>query len=519
MSLPKHFFFLLFLCVCLSFQLYVQINGLVFHDLLWSFEIAKRLIAGKSYLHDYFETNPPLLYYLHALLTLSANKLHQPIIVVFCSFISLCLLGSLWLSNQLLKVMFVNAPHLRLFIIVSQAFLVTVLLNVDYGQKEMIMVLLSFPYFWCAALLMKGLRPSRKMSLLIGVLAGLGFAFKPPYFYCAPALTELYLLFYLRQWRLLLRVECLLICAIFLLYLSIGYAFSPSYFNDVFPIILKSYANQSFISLSSLLRKDHMIFFASLCLLVPWVRRLKPKKHSSLTPQIDLWFIVSIGFALCFVVQHKGWHYQSLPLFASSVICASLCFWQTYQRFQEDSVAKILTAYIALTLTCCFGLYPVWLTVEMKMQCHWHGRCDFVKSIDEISKLSPKKDFYMFSTQMESSYFIYYGGLKLNSRFAALWPLPAAFNRHNPNQAMINKQLQAYIVEDFQRFKPSMVLVGEHNTSYVNHKQFNYLDYMQTNAKFKELWKQYYHKENLFLMADQAIKLEVYLRQPGSGQS
>jgi hypothetical protein len=84
---------------------------------------------------------------------------------------------------------------------------------------------------------------------------------------------------------------------------------------------------------------------------------------------------------------------------------------------------------------------------------------------------------------------------------------------------MINKQLQAYIVEDFQRFKPSMVLVGEHNTSYVNHKQFNYLDYMQTNAKFKELWKQYYHKENLFLMADQAIKLEVYLRQPGSGQS
>lgn len=517
MPILKRPLFLLLVFTCLSFQLYVQINGLIFHDILWSFEVGKRLLAGKSYLYDYFETNPPLLYYLHGFLQLGARTLHQPIIVIFCSFISLCMLYSLWLSYKIIDLSFGQLRKTSNVLLVSLAVLLALLLNVNYGQKEMIMILLSFPYFWYAGLRLEEKALSTFLSVVIGLFAGLGFAFKPPYFYLPVLFVELFLLFKLRTFKSLVRVELLLVALTFIAYCLISYLLSPSYFKVVFPLIIKSYTTQSFLSLTNLLSKQPMVFFCILTLLWPWLRQLKNKESSTLSPIIDLWFLVSLGFALSFVVQNKGWHYQSLPLYASSLICGILGLIQAYKTFRTDFVARSLVLLISFILGTCFFIYPFALTVYYKMQCRWLGSCDFVQSIDKISKLSPNHDFYMFSTQMESSYFIYYGNLNLSSRFASLWPLPAVFNETNPYQSQINEQLQSYVVEDFKRFKPSMVLVGEHNTNYVSKENFSYIEYMLTNPEFKKIWQQYYHKQDLYLEAERANKMEIYLRRSETG--
>lgn len=479
-----------FFSLCVSFQIIVIINSIVSHDVIWSLEVGKRLYSGGSYLNDFFETNPPLLYYLHGLIVKASEITRiKPVHFFYgflLSFTFFCFAICVWLTQQFYQ----EDRKASYFLLAALALCLGFVVNADYGQKEQIMLLFSLPYFFLNITRIFDYKIRSSIAFGIGLFAGIGFAFKPPFFFIPFILAEMGLVLLKKNFKVLLRWDVAAIFLVQCFYLISMLLITPSYIHDVLPVILATYVPEQYTPLSLLLSQEFMLFFYINAIMWCWCYQ-----KNRLNQVISYFFLVSFGFAISYLLQGKGWRYQGLPLYVTNILLASQILLSGFRKFKKAKLELFLLATTFGMFFLILYIGPIFKYMNNRLECVFHSKCDFNRVIDEVRSFSnPNDSFFMFSSYMQSVYFMHYAPLQLGSRYASLWPVPGLVNKTE------NKKLKSFvqqtILEDFIRFKPKLVLVNTNdyqysNFAYIKDKNFNYLTFMKQNDAFQKLWKNY----------------------------
>jgi hypothetical protein len=184
--------------------------------------------------------------------------------------------------------------------------------------------------------------------LVAGIGAGITLAFKP--FFTVPvALCILFAAIRARSWLTLFAPENL-IAAVLVIAVSVStYLFYPEYFTVTYPLVRDSYLSWS-MPFAVIFLNDATLVFAIAMVSVVLARR-KGETDALLAVMV----LASVGFAVSFFLQRRGWAYHSYPMV--SVALLAMGYVLTGAGDTEARSRRVeLASGLALAVTFALGM-------------------------------------------------------------------------------------------------------------------------------------------------------------------
>ena len=135
-----------------------------------------------------------------------------------------------------------------------------------------------------------------------------------PQFAVAIVCAALCLAIYLRSWKAIFAPESLIAAALALLYAASVVAFYPEFFTVMGPLVRDVYIGVG-LSFPALLEKPGLPIWG-----VAILAMVLLKRHDKIDPACLLLLAASLGFAVVFLLQRKGWPYHSYPMIALALL-------------------------------------------------------------------------------------------------------------------------------------------------------------------------------------------------------
>ena len=335
-----------FLLVLVPLPLSPDISGQ-----LW---IAEQLRHGARLYIDISEINPPLWFWLAMPVDSLADMLavkpeHILILAIGCAAL-LCLLA----FNRLLG----DYPTVtRTALLLYAACILLVMPLRDLGQREQLALIGAVPYVALIAARRDGRRVPLWLALTIAAGAATGFALKH-YFIGVPLLLELWLALCLRRkWRPI-RPEPLVLLAGALAYGTAILIITPGYLQVSVPELALAYRATGAPSLRYIVRPAQPIWVLILCGLVAQ-RSVARRPASPLTTAL---LIAAGGFFFAWLIQHKGWPYQSIA--TTGMLALAMATSAAESMFQATARPRI-TVVAALVLPILLFVVPTqWVPTQ-----------------------------------------------------------------------------------------------------------------------------------------------------------
>jgi len=411
---------------------------------------------------------------------------------VFRTYIFFITLISLYFSYKVIKPLFAKyaLPYVDL-ILLGLAFFFFFMTGRSFGQREYICLALTFPYFFLVGAYFEGINYSKKLRVIVAILAAIGFAIKP-YFLFALIFTEAYLFLKKRTWKTVLRIETITIFVFMWLYLASIFILTPNYIFKVLPIVSIVYLPHGHFTLDQFILHNKLWAWLVVFLLALWQGKRFPYPKIIGVLQAAL-----LGFILAYLMQGKVWFYHLLPLLGIAFVLTILLFTQSLGEIliKLKSIGKNLVCTFqmivaGLLLIGCFGSmlystnawaliyryssrsYPLSVT-KISKHFHYKGPALFlVKSVlvtenaYQYSSLTP-------ATQQSS--------LSLYKILAEM--SPEKFN--TPRVQWASKKLIHILMEDLIRTKPGMIVSIERDPTIL-------IFLLKHSPQFKAFFKRYY---------------------------
>jgi hypothetical protein len=305
---PLFFFALVFFAAILLRQV-VPLNT----DVSWLLVVCERMLDGQHLYGDIVEINPPMAAFAYLPGVALARALGVDPRHVIDAQLLLLAAASLYAVSRILRLSPSLAPANAGPLAVWAAAVVTVLPMHVFAQREHMAMLTLLP-----ALVVYAMRSKREVVpvwaiLIAGVGAGITLAFKP--FFTVPlALCILFAAFRSRSWRTLFAPENFIAAAL-VIAVSVGtYVFYPEYFTITYPLVRDTYLSWS-MSPSVIFINDATLVFA-----VAMVSVLLARSRRADDSLLLVMALASIGFAVSFFLQRRGWAYHSYPMVAVALL-------------------------------------------------------------------------------------------------------------------------------------------------------------------------------------------------------
>lgn len=268
---------------------------------LW---IADRLRHGARLYLDISEINPPLWFWMAMPVVELADMVgshaeHVLIVAAGCTA-----LLSLLASDRLLDP---YPPRTRAAFLVYGACILLIMPLRDLGQREQIALLGALPYALLIAARRQGRPVPIPLAWMVAIGAATGFALKH-YFIGVPLLLEIWLFVSLRRdWRAF-RPEWVVLVTGALSYGAAILIVTPGYLHVSVPELALAYGASGAPSLRYMIRPAQPIWVVMLWGLL--AQRAVAGRR--LSPISTAFLIAAGGFFLAWLIQHKGWPYQSI---------------------------------------------------------------------------------------------------------------------------------------------------------------------------------------------------------------
>lgn len=469
------------------------------HDSAWMLHVARRWLEGARLYVDVVEVNPPLIIMLLTPAAAISRLLGVWDISVFY-FGVLALAGiSLWLVARTLSfsTLRLEAPIL----IVALAAIYVFLPHAEIGQREHLMLLLASPYLFAVALRSTGEEIPAGHAVVIGVLAGIGFALKP-HFLIAFVGSEMYLGYARRTW-IARRPELVAIVAVGLLYALVLLLVARPYlglaswasrvYGDFYPSSAREIAGSA------------GTWLAALTMPAAFLARHRPGAAVR-----HVFALAAAGFTLMVFVQNKNWDYHWLPVYAScGIVWTSLAI----------EAARIVSGRVRLPVhggpralrriaLWTFGILLTWAGVSSARAAAdeaWvrlNRIYQFSSIATIIEQLEGPQSWFALSASMQTSLpLVTYMDLEWSARFNCLWPLSGLYEATPPNTDRFPYrtpdemgETERYVfdatLEDLFRARPTLILVDRYPPGGRLHG-FDYFAYFSADPRFVEFMKDY----------------------------
>lgn len=493
----------LYLTILVSFFIFEAtylFYALVDHDIIWGQEIGKRMLLKGTYSQNFFENNPPLLFFWHAFSFKISSIFSLDRVLTWYGFVAVLSFISFFACLKLARQADVIKKHQINTIVIALTLAIFVVPLINYSQKSHLLLLLILPYFFAFLLRIKGKTLSKKWQVIIGISAALGFSLKPPYYFFAPILIEAFWLYRKKSFYAFFRPDVIAGIGVIVCYVAIIFIFYSDYVYEVFPIALASYAPLSLISFKGLFLSASTILFLVTSLLYFLLQKSvsdKPHNDEQDFLAILIFMLGALGFLLSFWLQKKGWPYQEIPCLSLLVLALGFNF-DLYQRRFSQSLGESFFVAFAYFLLLAFLVGPMLTTrIKTRLSCASGSSCALFKMIDEVKQFSPDGQEFIFSEIILPSYMSYYGKLDWGSRFGSLWMMPYHIENEKRIKNDFTDKVLAMILDDFNKAKPSVVIVSNRKDKTFFDVGDNYFQLMLENKKFQSLW-QAYHLQKVF---------------------
>lgn len=489
------YYFWLVMCCFFIVAILMQSSIFCNTDARWLLHAAVKFINGGKYYHDFFETNPPMILYLNIPPVLLGKFLHLPIGFIFRVYVFLLAILSLIVCSVLLKKIYYDRPKwMRRIFICALAYVFVILPAHAFGEREHLALLLTAPYFFLAALRSDNYKALIKLAVLVGILAGLGFAIKP-YFVIPFALIELYLMFSNKKLFAWLRLETLIIIGIFIVYLVTIFIFTPEYIFQVVPLAWQFYFSS--------VGKPYMYIFSSIWMLFFLLSTGFFVLFYELVEQKNLViiiFLVSVGFICAYILQRTMWFYHTLPSYAFSLLLLVQLLQEIiFKPLKTKIKFKRIKIFFLVLILVTFGLiipFEAFYTIFFS---------DTLRKVDQLIKFvkhnTPNHKVYFFTTSLDLTYRIFdKAGVQSASRFPSQLLLPGILKRLNSAKTAeqknkINRYKQQIIdavVEDMSLYKPDLIIItdAKHDVLLSSYN-FAYIKFFSQSPGFRKIFKSY----------------------------
>ncbi|CCD87907.1 conserved membrane protein of unknown function [Bradyrhizobium sp. ORS 285] len=324
-------------------------------DVSWLLIAAERWLDGQRLYSEILETNPPMavLVYVPALLIASITGFPAEVALDALLFLAIAL--SVAVSMLVLRHSTALTPRQRWPMALAAVAVLAVLPAQCFGQREHIAVIELLPVLAVLSLRANGETPQPWAAIVAGLGLGLAVCFKP-HFALAMLCVIAVVAAHLKSLRLLLAPENLVAALLLAIYGLCTVLFFPEFFTDMWPLIRDVYSLG--LPLSLMVAKPGV----ALCVLI-LVAALLFRRGSAATPTPMVLLSASAAFLGVYLLQRKGFPYQSYPMLAF----AWLGFFQAVTASPavgRDAPARTGVA-IAAMATALFAATFVWFNSAM----------------------------------------------------------------------------------------------------------------------------------------------------------
>ena len=275
--------------------------------------VAESVLDGRRLYTEVLEPSTPtsILFYLSAALMGRATGLRPEIMADLLAFVVAA--SSLWLTARTLIAGRLLNEAKRWQLLAAGIFIFTILPVLTFAQREHIAVMAMLPAL--AVLVVRANRrtPGRTLAIVAGVGVGIALSIKP-HFILAVALPLIYLLVRTCSLRPLLYLENWAAVTFVLLYAAFVAAVFPSYITEALPLIRDVYVPQR-LDFSRIVQRPAMQVWLFMMAGVLVIARSEVLK-----PHVFVPASASVGFALAFLIQGKGWPYHAYPMVALAMV-------------------------------------------------------------------------------------------------------------------------------------------------------------------------------------------------------
>lgn len=278
------------------------------NDVSWLLTAGEHVLAGDKLYAGVIETNPPIavLAYIPAIVIAHAIGMSPEIVTDALVFIGIAV--SLGITALILRrSAALKKLHNPVLLVLAFAVL-TVMPMLQFGQREHIALVGCLPVLAVLLRRAQDETPERWALVIAGLGAGVTLAFKPHFafgIFCAVAAIAMMR----RSWRPFSAPENLIAGVLFVVYVMGIAVFFPEYFTAVTPLVRAVYVPVG-MPFSRLIVSLGVLCWVSLLLFTVTLQRQRFNRS------VLVLAAASVGFALAFFLQHKGWAYQSYPMLA-----------------------------------------------------------------------------------------------------------------------------------------------------------------------------------------------------------
>ena len=310
-------------------------------DVSWLITVNEKLLAGERLYTEVLETNPPAAVFIYWLPVALGQVVGARPEIAVDLFVFVWAGGVLWVSAWVLREGSLLGGLNRTLLLAIAAAILLILPMMAFGQREHFAAMAILPMLLVYARRAAG----ENVGLLVASVAALGaalaLAIKPPLgiVLASAAITA--------AWRagsirVIVAPENLICGALFAIYLAAIQLIYPVYFAEITPALADVYAPNR-ITWELLLQQPPLILWAVL-----WAVTLALRPRS---PAVAVLMAASLGGAIAYLVQGKGWAYQAYPMVAFGALAFTCLLggWR-YQRGAPLGPRGVLVAVVVLAV-------------------------------------------------------------------------------------------------------------------------------------------------------------------------
>jgi hypothetical protein len=416
-------------------------------DVSWLLVAGERVLDGGRLYVDIVEINPPMAIFAYLPGIALARALGVDSAVVTDVLFLTLAAASLLAAYRILRLS-VKLDNVRLgFLAVWTVAVVTILPMNVFAQREHIALLTFLPAL--AAYSLRSNRQSLPMwaILVAGVGAGMTLAFKP-HFAIPTIMCVAFAVASSRSWRVLFAPENVITAGLVTVYAIFCYMHYPEYFTLIYPIVRDIYLSWSLPFADVFFNQATMIWSIAIGLSL-WMWRQRPPDSTALVLAV-----ASLGFALAFYMQRRGWNYQSYPMVALAMI----------------TMGYILAADEKWRLRCSRLAAMAVLAVVFALGSMWFNQRAYVGPIEDVvARIKPNPRILVMSGEAAIGHPLVrtlHGVWVSRQEFLWIRTFCRLVRERTAVDANLDGRLNDYmalerqwLIEDFKRLPPDVVLV------------------------------------------------------------
>jgi hypothetical protein len=423
---------------------------------------------------------------------LSAATIHRAGVLVLVG-------TSLWISAALLKRLLPDSPVLYRGAVLLSTLVLLPMADVDYGEREHLMLAVFLPYAWLVALRARGMSVPHVGAALVGLVFGIGVALKP-HFALAWLGLELYRRLVVARRLGAPTPESTAVLGLLLAYALFVTLVTPEYLvlaAELGPL----YARFLHQPLVELLVTAPGVPVTVLGLLVYLALRSRAAHR-------ELWDVLLVGmlaFFLAGALQQKGLRYHFYPSFALGTMLLGVAVLES--RPVPTRLVERLYRIVASAAVLTMGIVVTGGALRHAVQPGWGGRPDvpFGRMVELVRRYAAGGSIFVFSHHIGSTFpLVNYAGVESASRFPHLWILAAEYverlrgaeplrYRTRPEMSAAEQYLNEAVLTDLRRAQPRLLLVlrNARDDPANGLRRLDYLAYFGRDPRFGDLFARY----------------------------